>query len=394
MQVKFLSQPFPGAEQIGTAISAALGNDAATAALFVTAWGKQSGLSRLAKSLTSLRDRGGTCRAVLGVDEGGATIEGLKLALALFDEAWIFHDPGARTFHPKMYVVEGEKSASALIGSGNMTRGGLFTNYEAAVLATLDLANHEDQEFLATARAFFERLVGSGACKPLTPELIEELRADPGVLLLSERRANRARSKRRARATEAESAFGTSALPGLLGAPPPDIPPLSDEEDDDDDTLAGEAPAVGVAGGEGIGGAGDGFFKALSHNDVSEKDSPGQIIIPIKFLSFFGTLEVQKDESEDDGPRQSHREFSLRFIDGEEELEIETGRVILYEPAKAHKRPNPEVRFTLRNRKLQRRLSKDDVLAFGRDAQGIVVERHPAGWRPPGVEQKTRYGSA
>jgi len=88
------------------------------------------------------------------------------------------------------------------------------------------------------------------------------------------------------------------------------------------------------------GGGLSGFFKALSANDVSPKDSPGQIIIPISFLPFFGQLTVQKDESAVGGPRQEHAEFSVDFIDGTFQQTVPTARVILYEPATSHKRKN------------------------------------------------------
>jgi hypothetical protein len=408
MGIEFLGQPFPGGEQIGGVVGSALEDDAHTGAWFVTAWGKQSGLSRMAPSLERLRARGGKVEAVLGVDEGGATVEGLKLALALLDSAWIFHDPGPRTFHPKMYVVEGEEKATAVVGSGNLTKGGLFTNYEAAVVARLDLARADDASFLADARRYFERLVDSEVCVKLTDALIDDLRADPRVLLLSERQANRARARRRGSAPGGGSVFGTKGLTELLGAPPPGVPPLTDESSDDDDLLvppelpagedgepgAGAPPAAAPEAGEPAAAEGglNGFFKALSRNDVSLKDSPGQIIIPIAFLPFFGELEVQKDEAASGGPRQSHREFSLTYRDGGSDKTVATGRVILYEPAATHKRRNAEVRFTFRDRDILTSLSKDQVLLFTRSEEGIVVERLPAGWRPEGLAKPARYG--
>lgn len=387
MAIRFLGQPFPDAGQIGEVIGSALEEQANDAAWFITAWGKQSGISRLAPALSAFRERGGRAEAILGVDEGGGTIEGLRLALELFDEVRIFHDPGARTFHPKTYVVQGAEAATAVIGSGNLTKGGLFTNYEAAIAATLDLTDEDDASFLADARAYFEQLATSAAAKLLTAELIEELKADPAVLLLSERKAAKARARRRQK-TAGESVFGGQAVGGLLGAPPPAVQATPEEGEDDDDVLGGlEAPDAGAAADDR-----PGFFKALSNFDVSLNGSPGQIIIPIAFKPFFGELEIQIDKTAEGGPGQSHREFPLTFRDGTKEQEIENGRVILYEPAEAHKRPNPELRFTFHDREILKGLSKDDVLLFRREAGGIVVERRPAGWRPDGVGVGTRYG--
>jgi hypothetical protein len=241
MNIEFVAQPFPDSAQIGALVRSALEDEANSSAWFVSAWGKRSGLSRLAKQLEQFRARGGKAEVILGVDEGGATIEGLELASRLFDEAWIFHDPGARTFHPKMYCLQGEKSATALIGSGNMTRGGLFTNYEIAVGATLDLTDAGDATFLGEARSYFDQLIATEVCKPLSDALIDELRSDPRVLIQSEQQANKRRAKRRSQGTAATSVFGAKALTGLLGAPSSDIEPLSDEESDDDDLLDARA---------------------------------------------------------------------------------------------------------------------------------------------------------
>ena len=60
--------------------------------------------------------------------------------------------------------------------------------------------------------------------------------------------------------------------------------------------------------------------------------------------------------------------------------------MILYEPAVEHKRPNKEVRFTLRNRSIMENLSKDDVLCFTKEAgpsslSGIRQDGDRTEWR-------------
>jgi hypothetical protein len=128
MPFAFVGQPFPGTDQIGTILGTALRDPAYTHAWIATAWAKQSGLSRLAAALATFRQGGGRIEGIVGVDEGGATVEGLRLAARLFTSAHVFHDPGARTFHAKIYVVQNDARAVAVIGSGNLTQGGLYTN--------------------------------------------------------------------------------------------------------------------------------------------------------------------------------------------------------------------------------------------------------------------------
>ena len=74
MPFSFVGQPFADSPQIGTIVTAALGDGEKERAWFLAAWGKQSGLSRLATELSAFRERGGSAEAVLGLDEGGATV--------------------------------------------------------------------------------------------------------------------------------------------------------------------------------------------------------------------------------------------------------------------------------------------------------------------------------
>jgi hypothetical protein len=104
----------------------------------------------------------------------------------LFDTVHVYQDSG-RTFHPKVYAIEGPEHATFIIGSGNLTKGGLFTNYEAACLVDLDLHDNGDVSFLNDVRAFYTALKSDPACcKPLTEQLLEDLAADPTLVIYSE----------------------------------------------------------------------------------------------------------------------------------------------------------------------------------------------------------------
>ena len=413
VDVRFLGQPFPNWPQLGSVLGDGLADPERTRFWAAVAWAKRSGLSRLAPPLEAFRARGGTSELVIGVDEGGATVEGLQLAISLFDQAFIFHDPGTRTFHPKLYVVESDSRATAIVGSGNLTRGGLYTNYECSLVLELDRADEDDDGFLADLRAYYELLAAESACRLLDATLLAQIVADPRFMVRAEGEGRRRPGGRGEGASSSgQPALFGSSVAGLLGAPPASSgAPL----DEDTDSLLVAAPlgeeAPTAPGTETTSAPvppqpeprsptptvptqHPGFFKQLSNNDVSLVGSPGQIIIPIGFLSFFGQLNVSKDESATGGPRQLDADLTVTFTDGTYSKVVPTARVILYEPAATHKRPNSEVRFTFRDREgVSSRLSAGDVLAFGRDPTGrIVVERHSPGWRPPGWAGSGRFG--
>ena len=60
----------------------------------------------------------------------------------------VFHNRLPFTFHPKVYLFKSPGAAELLIGSGNLAEGGLFTNYEASLRLTLDLADPDQATIL------------------------------------------------------------------------------------------------------------------------------------------------------------------------------------------------------------------------------------------------------
>lgn len=59
-------------------------------------------------------------------------------------------DTGSRTvvFHPKLYMARGETVARLLVGSANLTLGGLNNNIEAGIILELDMGDSDDREFI------------------------------------------------------------------------------------------------------------------------------------------------------------------------------------------------------------------------------------------------------
>ncbi|HEX6782507.1 MAG TPA: phospholipase D family protein [Solirubrobacterales bacterium] len=219
MEAELVGQPFASSGQLGAVLGEELGDEAFTSFWFAAAWVKPSGVLRLAREARAFRDRGGRIEGILGIDHGGATFEGLEAALEWFDDVFVFHHPGERTFHPKLYVAQGEELAKVTMGSGNFSKGGLFTNYEAAVRLTLDRDDAGDEGFLSDLRSYYDSLLGmTGFCQPLSEELIERLRADPGTNVMTERQANKKRNVERRK--EPSQVFGGDAEAELLDAVP------------------------------------------------------------------------------------------------------------------------------------------------------------------------------
>jgi HKD family nuclease len=186
--IEVLGQPDRGARSIGAAVNQALAWTDANEAWLAVAWAKRSGLTRLETRIRALRRRRKRIRALVGIDQHGATEEGLRLALDLFSEVRVYHDSSpTRTFHPKFYVIEGNARARVVAGSGNLTAGGLYENYEVALAVDLDLNQESDTRFLDELRTWWDRRWAEpGASVKLTTSTIERLIADPAVVVAPE----------------------------------------------------------------------------------------------------------------------------------------------------------------------------------------------------------------
>lgn len=100
-------------------------------------------------------------------------------------------------FHPKIYYFRGLKTFTAIIGSANLTKGGLFKNDEASVKVTSNI----DTDFHCDLIAYLSDLKIKNMVQPATKELIRNyaeefnkkngLRIKRGVISTSEILENR-----------------------------------------------------------------------------------------------------------------------------------------------------------------------------------------------------------
>lgn len=168
VDLQLLAQPYRESAASGqTFITTALEDENVKRVLIVTAWIRESGMELLVPGLQSLRSRRGTARLLFGVDLKGSSHQGVSLARKWFTDAYAIHDPSGRTFHPKMYLALGDRVGYALIGSNNLTVGGLWHNYEAAVTAVFD--PRREPGLSEGVKSYAQRLLDDKAiCKRVT----------------------------------------------------------------------------------------------------------------------------------------------------------------------------------------------------------------------------------
>lgn len=95
--------------------------------------------------------------AYIGIRNDITTIQGAR---RLFDLGVSLYtvDTGTRRviFHPKIYLVRGTQQARLIVGSANLTPGGLNNNIEAGIMIECDLRNAADRALVEGIEASFD----------------------------------------------------------------------------------------------------------------------------------------------------------------------------------------------------------------------------------------------
>lgn len=113
---------------------------------------------------TALEPVAAVTTIIAGIRNGITSAQGLLAALE-FGCTALAVDTGSRNviFHPKIYFARNATAARLVLGSANLTIGGLNSNIEASVTMTLDLGVKVDADFVADILA---KLAGMRADYP------------------------------------------------------------------------------------------------------------------------------------------------------------------------------------------------------------------------------------
>jgi len=179
---QIIFQPF-SQQSIGTVLKAALTGQIAPFHTFraAVAFVKSSGVKHIQTELQEFVKQGGVAQFVIGIDQLGSSQEGLTgLLNAVGDPGSIWINNTTEryiTFHPKVYLFGSDTMALAIVGSGNLTEGGLYTNDEAFLVYGMDLHNSEDQALWQEINAYFDKWcdVTEGNALLLTADLLNSL---------------------------------------------------------------------------------------------------------------------------------------------------------------------------------------------------------------------------
>jgi len=179
------------------------------------AFAKGSGLAA-APALEKLVARGGGVRVLAGVDFQLTDLDALLRFERPPSAARVYLHPdasGKAVFHPKVYLFESSEGATALVGSSNLTAGGLAGNVEANLLIRAD----PNEPVVQHVRAFHARLWNSGLAFQVTPRFrdhyaqLQQKRHEVELSLRAEADFSRAQRELRAAVVEAVTSYRSGA---------------------------------------------------------------------------------------------------------------------------------------------------------------------------------------
>lgn len=128
------------------------------------AFAKTSGVLRVKGALDAFRANGGDVTAYVGIDLDGTSYEALTELLQSVDSLNIVHSTSfSQTFHPKIYDFTSDSEGLTIVGSHNLTAGGLWTNFESSMIAVTDLATDEGQKLRRDINQYVTDLQRLGA---------------------------------------------------------------------------------------------------------------------------------------------------------------------------------------------------------------------------------------
>jgi HKD family nuclease len=133
---------------------------------FAVAWARLRGVELIGRALEACS---GHKVGIVGLNQGMTSYEALYALYERLGELWVFYKHPLQTFHPKIYLFAPSSTAQAqravvVIGSSNLTAGGLATNFEACWLEELDLRDLRQKSLFDGVSRYLGQLLDSPFC--------------------------------------------------------------------------------------------------------------------------------------------------------------------------------------------------------------------------------------
>ena len=145
-EINILLQGLSKDDDHDTAVNKLLQLPSIDSYLLSLAFARSGGVERLSGNLRKVSDK---AQVFIGIRNGITSIQSIFSLFKLGIKPYAV-DTAAnnKIFHPKIYAAYNDENAHIILGSANLTFGGLNRNIEASSYIKLDRKSHSDEEYL------------------------------------------------------------------------------------------------------------------------------------------------------------------------------------------------------------------------------------------------------
>lgn len=178
MNISFIGQGLENNEKpTGNLLIESLKDQRFTEFSCLVAFVSSSAVDGLTPHIEEAKDHIEEFNIFVGIDQEATSKEALEILLELDIDTQIYYTKSPITFHPKIYIFEGENKARVILGSSNITVPGLFQNIESSIVADFEKPDEEGEQFIEEIRGYFNSFFeGSNPnLNSISEDLIEDL---------------------------------------------------------------------------------------------------------------------------------------------------------------------------------------------------------------------------
>ncbi len=182
--MRLMNQPFKNQALGDQLIKLIDSNDYHTLNI-VVAFAKNSGVNIMKDYFQKFRDKGCEVNINVGIDLNGTSYEALFNLLYCTDSLNVIHTERLdQTFHTKIYQFIGKKKAFLIVGSHNLTRGGLWTNFESSIHIPINVSDYDDAKILKAHNNYLNDLISLGnSCRSINKKDDIDLLLNDGYIM-------------------------------------------------------------------------------------------------------------------------------------------------------------------------------------------------------------------
>ncbi|GGD54581.1 hypothetical protein GCM10011514_18410 [Emticicia aquatilis] len=174
MKISFLGQGLGGENEnnVGYYLTTFASSNEYHSMYLISAFASKTGVAYIKEAVNK------NIKIIVGIDQQVTSVEALNMILNMNVDSYVFYNPSEnQIFHPKIYLFEGKNTSKVIIGSSNLTKGGLFQNVESSILVETSSNDKDGQIFIQEIKDYFANLLDGtdSNIKKLSKELIEGL---------------------------------------------------------------------------------------------------------------------------------------------------------------------------------------------------------------------------